>query len=347
MPPEETGIALHSVTDMKQARPGVGEAILRSLAVFTAVLSGTAVSAQTAINGTLATETGSALAAAVISNTVGGLIFVTAALASARVRSGIRRLFRNPMRWWSYIGGVFGAVLVFAASVTAPLIGVALFSIGLVCGIAVGGLVNDTLGIGPLGRLRPGPMRLLGAGLAVAAVVLAQSGGGLLTGLWFLVVFAFAAGVGNSFQTSLNGRVNLVSRNVFSTGLVNFVVGTGLLYLVAAPFAATADWSRFDLPGRWWLYLGGPCGALVVVCVVFASTRLDVLGVSLANLAGQLGGAIVLDIGITGTLPSWQIASGSALAAAAAALVALAGRTRRSARLRDGEPALTAPAEHR
>src|SRR5690606_37467161 len=145
----------------------------------------------------------------------------------------------------------------FAASMTSPLIGVALFSIGLVCGIAVGGLVNDTVGLGPLGRLAPSPMRLLGAGLAVVAVVVAQSGDGMVTGLWFLVVFAFVAGLGNSFQTSLNGRVNLVSRNVFSTGLVNFVVGTGLLYLIAAPFALAADWSTFQPPGRWWLYLGG------------------------------------------------------------------------------------------
>lgn len=324
------GIALRSVTDVKQARPGLDEAVLRTLAVCAAVLSGAAISAQTAVNGLLATETGSALAAAVISNTAGGLVFVTASLASAKVRAGIRRLFRHRLRWWSYIGGVGGALVVFAASVASPLIGVALFSIGLVCGIVVGGLANDTFGIGPLGRLHPSPLRLAGAGLAIVAVVVAQSGGGLLTGLWFLVVFAFIAGLGNSFQTSLNGRVNLVSRNVFSTGLVNFVTGTGLLYLIAAPFAAVTDWSSFHLPGQWWMYLGGPCGALVVVCVVFAGTHLDVLGISLANLAGQLGGAIVLDAVITAALPSWQIAAGAALAALAAGLVALAGRRRRA-----------------
>lgn len=319
------------MTDVKQARSGVDETVLRVLAVCAATLSGATISTQTAVNGMLATETGSGLAAAVISNTVGGMIFAVAALASARIRSGVRRLFRHPMRWWRYGGGAFGAVLVFAASVTSPLIGVALFSIGLVCGIAVGGLINDTFGIGPLGRMRPGPMRLVGAGLAVAAVVLAQSGGGVVTGLWFLVVFAFAAGIGNSFQTSLNGRLNLVSRNVFSTGLVNFAVGTGLLYVVAAPFAVVTDWSSFHLPGQWWMYLGGFCGTLVVIGTVFASTRLDVLGVSLANLAGQLGGAIALDVAATGAAPSWQIAAGSALAALAAALVALAGRRTRTA----------------
>lgn len=334
---------MRSVTDVKQARQGLDEALLRALAVCAAVLSGAAISAQTAVNGLLATETGSAMAAAVISNTAGGLVFVTATLVSASVREGVRRLFRQRLRWWSYIGGVFGAILVFAASMTSPLIGVALFSIGLVCGIAVGGLVNDTFGIGPLGRLRPSPLRLAGAGLAVVAVVIAQSGGGMVTGLWFLVVFAFVAGVGNSFQTALNGRVNLVSRNVFSTGLVNFVIGTGVLYLVAAPFAAVTDWSTFHLPGQWWMYLGGPSGALVVVCVVFAGTHLDVLGVSLANLAGQLGGAIVLDAVITSAAPTWQIAGGAALAAFAAGLVALAGRRRRAIPPPDERPEAAPP----
>ncbi|MGH8792509.1 MAG: DMT family transporter, partial [Stackebrandtia sp.] len=178
-------------------------------------------------------------------------------------------------------------------------------------------------GVGPGGRRGVTTPRVLGALLAIAAVSLAQAGREAALGMWWLAPAILAVGVGLAVQAAFNGRINEISGNPLSTGLVNFVAGTGVLYAAIAVVAAAVGLPVLDLPSEPWLYLGGVFGAAVVICVMFAIGTLGVLRVGLGVVAGQLAGALALDVVIARTWPSPWVVAGVVLTAAA---VAVSGR---------------------
>ncbi|QSB06633.1 DMT family transporter [Natronoglycomyces albus] len=312
--------------------PGHGRrsfALPASAAVLVAITGGAVMSGQSAVNGLFGTALGSALAAAVISNLVGGSLFTGTLLASPAVRMGMRRLWHRPMPLWMYCGGVFGALIVLSAAVATPVIGVALFMIAIICGNIIGGLCTDAIGLSPAGKMRPTRARLLGSALAIAAIAIAQSHAGDAGIAWALIALAFAAGAGGAVQASFNGHVNLISGNVLATGFINFLFGTGVLLIVAAPIAVHANWGDLTYPSAWWMYLGGVCGAAIVICATVAVRHIGALGLALGALTGQLAGAILLDVAISGQAPSWQVLTGAALAALAAWLATRPNAPRR------------------
>ena len=107
-----------------------------------------------------------------------------------------------------------------------------------------------------------------------------------------------AAGFAISVQQALNGRVRATTGDAGVATLVNFVVGTAALVLGLALHVALSglevqDWPG---PGQWWLYLGGPMGAAFVAVAALVVRRLGVLRLGLAVIAGQLVGALLLDL---------------------------------------------------
>ncbi|MFD0559692.1 transporter family-2 protein [Stackebrandtia endophytica] len=297
------------------------------LAVALVVLGGAGAAAQAAVNAELSHHIDSPLSAAVVSNTVGGLFFIAALTVSPRVRDGLRRAWRHRLPWWMYSGGVFGAVFVFAGAYAVPLIGVAAFTVAQVCGNSLGALATDSAGLGPGGRLRATPPRILAAGLAIAAVVLAQLGKGVDTTIWWLVPVVMLIGASLALQGAFNGRVNEITRNPLSTGFVNFLFGTGVLYLVVAVIALAGGVPGFTLPTQPWLYLGGVFGAALVIVSMIAVRVIGVLRMAVSILAGQLGGAIGLDL-LMGVRPSPWVLGAVAVTAVA---VGLAGLSRSGA----------------
>ncbi|WP_019818561.1 DMT family transporter, partial [Saccharomonospora saliphila] len=137
-------------------------------------------SVQSRINGQLGTELGDAVLAAVISFGGGLLILLALLPISARMRKGLGRagsaLRTGGLRPWHFLGGLAGATYVLGQSVTVVLIGVAMFTVGVVAGQTVSGLVVDKVGIGPAGRQAPSWPRVLGAVLTVVAVAGAVGG---------------------------------------------------------------------------------------------------------------------------------------------------------------------------
>ena len=294
------------------------------LATALVVLGGAGAAGQAAVNAALAGEVSSALTAAVVSNTVGGLVFIAALLLSARVRSGLTRAWRHRLPWWMYSGGVFGAVFVFAGAHAVPLVGVAAFTVAQVCGNSLGALATDAAGLGPGGRLRATAPRILAAVLAIAAVGLAQVGRGTDTTAWWLVPVVMLIGGSLALQGAFNGQVNEITRNPMSTGFVNFAFGTGLLYIVYAVAAVAGAVPGFSLPMQPWFYLGGVFGASLVIVSMIAVRVIGVLRMAIGILSGQLGGAVALDV-VAGIRPSgWVLGAVSVTVAA----VVLAGLTR-------------------
>jgi transporter family-2 protein len=246
---------------------------------------------QGRINGELGLRLHSAIAAATVSFAVGTLLL--AVVVAARHRRAVARLRRAVVAGWWWLGGLAGAAVVASTAQGVPEIGVALVSVCIVAGTAVGALVVDHAGLGPGGRQHITAYRIAGAALAVVAVGLGAAGDDRAAVRPALFAVLFAAGAASAWQQAANGQVRRVSDNVAVASLVSFAGGTVALVVVAA---SRGDLSPASWPSTWWLYVGGLLGALYIALAAASVSRLGVLRLSLATVAGQLAGAVILDV---------------------------------------------------
>jgi bacterial/archaeal transporter family-2 protein len=286
-------------SDTVPDRTTAGAAAYRAFGAALAFLGGVSLAVQSRMNGQLAGQIGDGVVTALISFGGGLLLLVLGVSAVPAGRRGLRRLGAalraGTLRPWQMLGGVCGAYLVATQGLTVGLLGVAAFTVALVAGQVVSGLVVDRLGLGPSGPQPVTARRVAGAVLAVAAVVLSVAEGlGVGGGLWLAVLPALA-GVGTAWQQAVNGRVRGAADNAFVAGLVNFSVGTAALLLAAAvelPLRGRPP----AFSGPWWLYLGGALGIVVIVTAAAAVRYVGVLLVGLCSVAGLLVGAVLLDL---------------------------------------------------
>ncbi len=270
------------------------------LALGVACLSGALVAVQTRVNAELAVDLGDALLAAVVSFAVGLVTVVLVVVARPAARAALPSLRQVP--WWTFLGGFGGATLVAVAAFSAPRLGVALLTVGIVAGQTAGGLLVDRLGLGPGGAHRLTGPRVLGALVCLLAVGVAVAGRGAGDANPLLLLLAVLAGLLISVQQALNGRVRGLTASAAVATLVNFVVGLSALLVAYAVSGLARGWSVQAWPdvAHWWLYTGGPLGATFVAVAAVVVRTLGVLRLGLAVIAGQLVGAVVLDI----TLPA-------------------------------------------
>ena len=262
-------------------------------------LGGVGLAVQGRVNGQLGHVLGDGVFAAVISFGVGLALLIPAVALFPASRRGVGRLVRavrtRRLRWWECLGGTCGGFVVAAQGITVALLGVAVFTVAVVAGNVVSGLFVDRAGIGPGGPRPITPARATGAALAVAAVLVAVSDRlGDPSGLWLAVLPALA-GLGLAWQVAVNGLVRREAGEVLVPTTVNF--GTGMLaLLVALAVDLVLRGPPPALPGQWWLYIGGALGTFAVSTAVFAVRLIGVLVLSLASVAGQLVGAVGLDL---------------------------------------------------
>lgn len=255
------------------------------------VLSGALLALQGRINGELGLRLHSAVAAATVSFGVGTLLL--AVVVAVGHRPGVGRLRRASITWWWWLGGLAGAAVVASTAAGVPEIGVALVSVCIVAGTAVGALAVDHAGLGPGGRQHVTVARFAGAALAVFAVALGAAGDRHAVVRPLLFAVLFVSGAAAALQQAANGQVRRVADSVAVASLVSFAGGTIALVVVSVVRGVL---SPSSWPGTWWLYVGGLLGALYIALAAASVRRLGVLRLSLATVAGQLAGACVLDI---------------------------------------------------
>jgi len=266
-------------------------------ALAVVVAGGVASAAQGAVNAERGERTGAPVLGAVVNNLGGCLLVLAGIVALPSMRAGLAGLRRSGLPWWAYLGGVGGAVIVLVAPVVVPVLGVAVFTIAQVAGGSLGGLAVDRAGLAATGRMPLTVPRVGGAVLGVGAVALAQLGrpvGDLAVGLVLLCVLGGLAVAG---QSALNGRV-AASVGPAAGLAVNFAVSTVLIGAVAALTGALASQPRW--PAQWWLYVGGLLGVGIVLSLLVGVRAAGVLRTGLALVAGQLGGALLLDLVLPG-----------------------------------------------
>lgn len=263
------------------------------------VFAGALTAVQARLNGELGAELANGMLAALISF-LAGLIVITAIIgfntkshtSVALMRQGLRN-GRVPK--WMLLAGVAGAFFITSQSLTVGVLGVSLFTLGVVGGQVITSVMLDHFGVGPSGKVAVSASRLIGASLAIFAVALAVwSRLAEVKDIW-MIGFAILSGALIAWQAGVNGRISREVRSALVAALVNFVAGTIVLFAAALVSILILGW-----PGSWpteiWLYLGGPLGVLFITLASGYVRIIGVLLLGMANIAGQLVGSLLLDV---------------------------------------------------
>lgn len=276
----------------------------RFVGVGLATTAGVAVAGQSRINGELGVRLADGVAAAVVSFGLGLLVLLVLVPATPGGRRGLAALraalTAGTLRPWQCLGGLCGAFLVTTQGLTVGVLGVAVFTVAVVAGQSASSLIVDRAGIGPSGRQPVTVRRLFGAGLTVLAVGLAVGDRLGDSAALTLAVLPLLAGFAVAWQQAVNGLVGRAAGSALTATLVNFTVGTLALLAAFAVDVAIRGLPTGAPPAEPWLYLGGPIG---IVFIAIAAATVEFTGVllfGLATIAGQVIGAVLLDV----TLPT-------------------------------------------
>ncbi len=298
------------------------------VALVAAFGTGVLVALQTRLNGELGQRLGDGFLVAVLSFGSGLVLLAILVVVVPSARRGTARvvsaLRARDIPWWLVTGGVGGAVFVLGQGLTVGLLGVAMYTIAVVCGQTVSSLLLDHRGLARMPATPATPQRLIGAALAVVAVGIAVSDR-LRPDIpvWALVI-PLIAGLLVGWQQAVNGQVRQVARSAIAATFGNFVVGTAVLvvalgiHLVVAPTTPT-------FPGEWWLYLGGLNGCIFIAAQTVIVRTTGVLLMGLSVLAGQLVASVGFDVllPLTGDALHFVTILGTALVLVAVAVAAI------------------------
>ncbi|MDR6906858.1 transporter family-2 protein [Agromyces sp. 3263] len=319
------------------------------LAIVFALACGALTALQSRINGQLAHALDDPFTAAAISFGSGLVILLVVLAAWRPGRVGIGRvvvaLRERRIAWWMLFGGIAGAWFVTTQGLSVAVVGVALFTVAIVAGQTLGGIVFDLLGLGPGGRRPLTVTRVVGAVLALAAVgwaVSAQLGGDVPV---LLMLLPFTAGLGAAWQQAVNGRVRSAAESALTATVGNFAVGTAALVVVMLVHAASVGWPE-SMPTEPWLYAGGAIGCIFIAGQAVLVRIVGVLVLALCGVAGQLAAALSLDLlAPAAGRPVDAATIGGTLLALVAVVIASVGWTRRRHAAPPGPMHDAAPAE--
>ena len=298
----------------------------RVVAVGAAVSAGAGLAVQARLNGELGARLGDGVTASLASTTVGMVVLLVLVPTLPAGRRGLRfiraALRTGRLRWWHCCGGVGGALFVASQGISVGAVGVAVFTVVVVGGTAVGSLSADRWGLGPGGRHPITSARVGGAVACVAAVAVAVhdrlGGHGAVT----LVVLPLLAGIAVAVQSALNGRVGAAARSPWPATLVSFGIAEVTLGIAVLTELAVRGGLAGPLPAEPWLYAAGVVGIGVIATAARFVGQVGVLVFSLASVAGQLLGALALDTLAAGPRPSVATVIGTAVTFGAVVLAA-------------------------
>jgi transporter family-2 protein len=263
-----------------------------ALPTAAAVATGSGIAVQSYINGRLGQSLGSGELAATFNNVSGLAILAAATLATGAGSRAVRHW--AGVRPWHLLAGLGGALMVTTGAIAAPKMGVALLSLALVCGQSSGSLVADRAGLSPAGRHNVTAPRVVGVLIAVCAVAISALGAhsNPQTGL---LALAIVAGVAMALQQAANGHVARTTGEPIFASTVNFFVGSIALIVAAAIATGLTPehgWAAAPAPE----YLGGLIGVVAATSMAIVVSRLGVLRLMLAVIAGQACGGLIVDL---------------------------------------------------
>ncbi|MDJ0350675.1 DMT family transporter [Cryobacterium sp. PH29-G1] len=301
------------------------------LALVFSVLIGALYAVQSRVNGELGHQIGDGFTAAVISFGSGLVILGLGLVAFRRGRRGLQLVARavnaKNLSWWHLFGGVAGALFVLSQGLVAAPLGLALFTVAVVAGQTVSGVLMDRFGIGPGGRRPLHTSKIIGALLALVAVGFTVSTELHGSDALWLLALPLLAGIGQGWQQAVNGQVRVTAQSALTATFLNFLTGTAALVLAAIVHGLLAGFA-LDLPSNPWLYTGGLIGCIFIAGAALVVRTTGVLMLGLSIVAGQLICALVLDVLVpsAGHPLGMTTVAGTALALAAVVIAAVRWR---------------------
>jgi len=294
------------------------------VAVTLSFLVGVGVAVQAFCNGRLAKELGSIELAGLANMVTGGTLLVVLTLGIGAARRALRRVREGARpRWWMFLGGFSGALMVIVTTKAAPEVGIALMTVAIVCGQSGGSLLVDRIGLSPAGHQRISAPRVAGVALAIAAVVV----GGLAArteprpALLAVLVFAGFCFAG---QQAANARLGRTTGEPLVAATVNFAVGGAVLTVATLAVVGGGPPDGWGAPPLDWI--GGLLGAAFVIVSALVVPVIGVLRLTLAAVAGQSAGALALDL--AAPAPGEAVTFGTVIGVLLAlAAVAVSGRS--------------------
>lgn len=269
------------------------------IAVVGAVVVGALTAMQARVNGQLGQRLGDGFVAALVSFASGLLIVFALSVATPGGRAGLTALRRGirarTIPWWMLAGGAAGALTVATQGLVVGIIGVSLFSVGVVAGQSVNGLVLDRSGYGPAGVVAITPRRVLASALALLAVAVSLVGGSFTSVAWWMLLLPFLTGVGIAWQQATNGRLRQRVGSPLTATLVNFIGGTAVL-AVAASVHVLSTGPDLVAPPEPWVYIGGAIGVTYIFLSAALVAQTGVLILGLGAVVGQLLTSVALDV---------------------------------------------------
>ncbi|WP_233201939.1 DMT family transporter [Cryobacterium sp. Y11] len=287
----------HTRTDASTVPPA--SAVPVWLALIFSVLIGALYAVQSRINGELGHQIGDGFTAAVISFGSGLIVLSLGVIVFRSGRRGLQLVARavaaKRLFWWHLLGGLAGALFVLSQGLVAAPLGIALFTVAVVAGQTVSGVLMDRFGIGPGGRRKLHASKIVGALLALLAVAFTVSGEVRGSDALWLFALPLIAGIGQGWQQAVNGQVRVTAQSALTATFLNFLSGSIALVLAALVHGVLVGFA-LDLPSNPWLYTGGLIGCIFIAGAAVVVRTTGVLMLGLCIVAGQLVCALALDL---------------------------------------------------
>lgn len=267
----------------------------RLVLVLAPVLAGFFIAGQARANSGLGVEIDNTMLAALFSFGSGLVIVSVFMVFSATNRKKLGNLF-NLLRTGGFpiygaIGGALGGFFVIIQSWVGAIIGVALFSVGIVAGQAVTAMIMDNYGLLGLTQRKLSIARFVGVKLTLIGLLFTAD----LANYEFtpLLLIALLPGIGMGIQQALNGRLGQVAQSPFVATFLNFLVGTLFIAIVAL---LSGSFELVSLPSNPLLYVGGLLGVTFILLQIVVVPKIGALVLGIALLVGQLLGALFFDL---------------------------------------------------
>lgn len=267
-----------------------------------AFLTATLIALQARANGELSHLLGNPIQAATVSFGSGLIVIAIFAAAHHGMRQGFngikQGIIEGGLKRWNLFAGMLGGIFVAIQTNTVPVIGVAVYSVASISGQTASSLIVDALGLAGGAKKHITFRRILASLITVLAVLVSVWDRIDAHDLSLLpVVLAGLAGGIVGIQRALNGKINIYSKQHWTTSLINFIMGTTFLLALTALLIPMGRYDFQSLPSApWWIYTGGVLGVIYIAYSATIVQHLGVLASTLLSVGGNLFGALVIDL---------------------------------------------------
>lgn len=274
-----------------------------------AILMGSGLAIQTAINSRLRMYVTSPYLSSAISFIVGAVFLLVLTLLSGQsplISSTI--ITSNP--WWLWFGGVVGSIALTANVLLFPRLGSIQTSVLPVFGQIIMGMVIDQFGLFQSPQLGMTSTKVVGVVLVTVGMLLAT---GIIRNRVKVIseintsrvgrigwqLFGIVAGALTSIQTAINGHLGAVLRSPMHAAMISFTIGAIILVIVTlsirVPVRQNLMIAFNSGIGNWWIWIGGILGGSYVFAGSWLVPQIGTGQVVVIALFGQLLFSALID----------------------------------------------------